>query len=159
VHFVMYCPLSKTWSSAEVEQEIFERLNRAKFDIEPSENWGFLDRMHQTDIGQVSFRFNCWWARMTRLTRADVLRRLPENLLTPSVITNAKFLFATGVRTKSTALHPTSKRRSATPCRRTSVLTRGIPDLGDAFGLYMGDLRLSVTRRLFNMRWNHDRSN
>lgn len=27
-----------------MEQEIFERLNKAKFDIQPSEDWGFLDR-------------------------------------------------------------------------------------------------------------------
>lgn len=44
VEFSMKCPPSKKWSSVEVEQEIFERLNNAKFDIQPLEHWGFLDR-------------------------------------------------------------------------------------------------------------------
>lgn len=44
MEFHMRCSLSKTWSSADVEQEIFKRLNKAKFDIKPSEDWGFLDR-------------------------------------------------------------------------------------------------------------------
>lgn len=34
----------KKWGSVGVEQEIFERLNKAKFDIQPCEDWGFLDR-------------------------------------------------------------------------------------------------------------------
>ncbi|KAL1873549.1 hypothetical protein Daus18300_003912 [Diaporthe australafricana] len=44
VEFVMHCALSKKWSSMDVEQELFQRLNKAKFDIQPSEDWGFLDR-------------------------------------------------------------------------------------------------------------------
>ncbi|KAG6368284.1 hypothetical protein INS49_002489 [Diaporthe citri] len=44
VEFQMNCALSKQWSSIDVEQEIFDRLIKAKFDIQPSEDWGFLDR-------------------------------------------------------------------------------------------------------------------
>ncbi|KAK7718609.1 hypothetical protein SLS64_002569 [Diaporthe eres] len=43
VHFTMHCALTKQWSSVQVEQEIFKKLNKAKFDIQPSEGWGFLD--------------------------------------------------------------------------------------------------------------------
>lgn len=71
VHFVMNCPITKQWSSVEVEQEIFERLNRAKFEIQPSENWGFLDRKLRADFSQVSIPFGSQDSRTTRLTRAE----------------------------------------------------------------------------------------
>lgn len=71
VHFVMNCPITKQWSSVEVEQEIFERLNRAKFDIQPSEHWGFLDRKLREDIRQVSIPFGNWDGKTTRLINAD----------------------------------------------------------------------------------------
>lgn len=70
VHFVMHCPLTKQWSSVEVEQEIFERLNRAKFEIQPSESWGFLDRKFLGNLSHVSIPFRSRDARTTRLTRA-----------------------------------------------------------------------------------------
>lgn len=44
VEFQMNCLTSKQWSSIDVEQEIFDRLIKARFEIQPSEDWGFLDR-------------------------------------------------------------------------------------------------------------------
>lgn len=44
VEFDMQFAPCKKWSSVGVELEIFERLNRAKFNIQPCEDWGFLDR-------------------------------------------------------------------------------------------------------------------
>lgn len=44
VEFNMKFGPGKKWSSVGVEQEIFERLNKAKFDVQPCEDWGFLDR-------------------------------------------------------------------------------------------------------------------
>lgn len=53
VNFIMHCALTKQWSSVQVEQEIFERLNKAKFDIQPSACWGFLDRKFFADFKEV----------------------------------------------------------------------------------------------------------
>lgn len=53
MEFHMHCHTSKNWSSVEVEQEIFQRLNKAKFDIEPSEDWGFLDHRFYTNVDDV----------------------------------------------------------------------------------------------------------
>ncbi|KAK2597232.1 hypothetical protein N8I77_013093 [Diaporthe amygdali] len=44
VDFTIRSAFPKQWPSMDVETEIFERLNRAKFDIQPAEDWGFLDR-------------------------------------------------------------------------------------------------------------------
>lgn len=44
VEFTVHFSTPKPWSSTEVEQEIFKRLNKAKFKIQPSEDWGFIDR-------------------------------------------------------------------------------------------------------------------
>lgn len=49
----MHCVPTKQWDSTDVEQEIFKRLNKAKFDIEPSEDWGFLDRNFRRTIDSV----------------------------------------------------------------------------------------------------------
>lgn len=49
----MHCATSKKWSSVDVEQEIFQRLNKAKFDIQPSEDWGFLDRRLCATVNDV----------------------------------------------------------------------------------------------------------
>lgn len=53
MNFTMHWPLTKQWSSVQIEQEVFERLNKAKFDIQPSEEWGFLDRKFFTDFEGV----------------------------------------------------------------------------------------------------------
>lgn len=53
VEFSVQCAGPKKWSSAEVEQEIFERLNKAKFEIQPLEHWGFLDRHFPANISFV----------------------------------------------------------------------------------------------------------
>lgn len=53
MNFIMHCALTKQWSSVQVEQEIFERLHKAKFDIQPSEGWGFLDRKFFADFKEV----------------------------------------------------------------------------------------------------------
>lgn len=53
VNFVMHCRLTKQWPSVQVEQEIFERLNKAKFDVQPSEGWGFLDRKFRAHFDRV----------------------------------------------------------------------------------------------------------
>ncbi|KAI3395017.1 hypothetical protein diail_1906, partial [Diaporthe ilicicola] len=44
VDVIANCAYPKQWVTTDVEQEIFRRLNKAKFDIQPSEDWGFLDR-------------------------------------------------------------------------------------------------------------------
>lgn len=49
----MHCATPKQWSSIDVEQEIFERLNKANFDIQPSEDWGFLDRRFYASVDDV----------------------------------------------------------------------------------------------------------
>lgn len=53
MEFHMRCATSKKWSSVDVEQEIFQRLNKAKFDIQPSEDWGFLDRRFYEIVNDV----------------------------------------------------------------------------------------------------------
>ncbi|KAG8163351.1 hypothetical protein KVR01_006648 [Diaporthe batatas] len=46
----------KKWCSVEVEQEIFDRLNKAKFDIQPVEDWGFLDRNLLVRSPSINYR-------------------------------------------------------------------------------------------------------
>ena len=53
VAFDINCHTEKQWSSIDVEQEIFERLNKARFDIQPSEDWGFLDRKFNATVDDV----------------------------------------------------------------------------------------------------------
>lgn len=57
VEFHMHCATSKPWHSIDVEQEIFDRLKKAKFDIEPSEERGFLDRRFYSMVEDVCIQF------------------------------------------------------------------------------------------------------
>lgn len=44
VAFTVYRQWPSTWESEGVEREIIQRLNKAKFEVVPVENWGFIDR-------------------------------------------------------------------------------------------------------------------
>ncbi|KAJ0122618.1 hypothetical protein J7T55_003133 [Diaporthe amygdali] len=54
VDFTIRGTYPKQWPSMEVEAEIFERLNKAKFEIQPAENWGFLDRKVFAHLDKVT---------------------------------------------------------------------------------------------------------
>lgn len=44
VAFTVYRQWPSTWESEGVEREIIQRLKKAKFDVVPLEDWGFIDR-------------------------------------------------------------------------------------------------------------------
>lgn len=60
VDFTIRSAFPKQWPSMDVETEIFERLNKAKFDVQPAEDWGFLDRKVFAHFNKVYKLINVW---------------------------------------------------------------------------------------------------